>query len=217
MSADVTSEIVDVSLPAEWFDRWWEPAAFLAAVHVHKQRFRYFEDMRRHELEALLDAWATSRFASILSQNRPVSIRLERDRYRFPDFTLRVRKEILPFELTGAHQAGRRLHEEYRRAAARKARGLPPEIELFDSGEEEEAAVPAVVRVIEKKAKKHYSPAPHLLVYVNFICGTDEPPITNLQAFQLADRWSKDFTSCWLLWEHCIFRLWPRAAKIGGS
>lgn len=209
LSAKVTSKIGDLPLPAEW---WWKPAELLTAVDVYRQRFQCFEDMHRRDLKQLREAWAASRFANILSRDRPVFIRLESD--RFPDFTLRVHEEILQFELTDAYQEGRRLSEEYRCAAARKARGLPPVIELSDPAEEEEAAIPAIVRAIEKKAKKRYSPPPHLLVHVTFSCVTDEPPITSLQAFQLADRWSKDFKSCWLLWDHCIFRLWPRAAKI---
>ena len=115
-----------------------------------------------------------------------------------------------------AFEEVRRRDDEYRRAAARKAEGLPPVIEQFDPGEEEEAAIAAIARSIEKKAKKRYSTVPNLLVYVNFSCMTDNLPITNLLAFQLADRWSKDFKSCWLLWEQCIFRLWPRATKIKG-
>ncbi len=215
MSAGVTSEIVDLSLPAEWFDRWWEPAELLAASNVRRQRFQFFEDMYRSKLKALGETWAASRFAMILSQDRPVSIRIEPD--RFPDFHLRVRNESSPFELIGADHEGRQRDKEYRIAAARKAKGLPPVIEQCDPGEEEEAAIPAIVRAIEKKAKMHYSPAPHLLVHVNFNYMTDKPPISNLQAFQLADQWSKHFKSCWLLWKHCIVRLWPRAAMIRGQ
>jgi hypothetical protein len=214
MSRGATAEIVEFSLPTEWYDRWWEPGALLAAVDARRQRFQFFEDMYRQELKPLREAWAASRFAAIRSQDRPVSIRLEPAGHRFPDFTLRVHKEVLPFELTEAYQEGRRRDQEYRRAAARKRKGTPPDIEQFDPGEEEKAAIKAIIRAIERKAGQHYSPAPHLLVYVNFFCVTNEPLVTNSLAFQLADRWSKQFKSCWLLWDNCIFRLWPRPAKI---
>ena len=85
-------------------------------------------------------------------------------------------------------------------------------MEPYDPGEEEKAAIAAILRAIERKADQHYTPAPHLLVYVGFFCGTDEPPVSNSLAVQLADRWSNQFKSFWLLWDNCIFRLWPRPA-----
>jgi hypothetical protein len=102
-------------------------------------------------------------------------------------------KEIWRFELTEAFQKRRRRDEEYRREAARKKEGRLPKIEKIDRSEEAEAATPAIAQAIEKKAKKHSYPAPHLLVYVNFFVfsETSEPPITSLVALQLADQWGK--------------------------
>lgn len=148
--------------PLEWFDRWWTPAEFATAVSVHKETIPKSDFMCRSEAKPIREAWAAARCATILSQDRPVSIQLERD--RFPDFNLRVRDELQPFEIVEAHQVGRRRCEEYRRAAERKAAGLPPEIEHFDPWEEEQAAIPAIVRAIEAKAAKYYRPVPHLLV-----------------------------------------------------
>jgi hypothetical protein len=192
--------------------RWWEATEFLAAVLVLKKGFQYFEYMYRPEFKRLGEALAAAWFAYILSQDRRVSIRLEPD--RFPDFVLRVDNEIWSFEETTAFREDRRPDEEYRWASARKAAGLAAEDEFYDPVEEEEAAIPAIIRAIEKKKRRCYSSAPHLLVYVSLSCVTDKPLITNLLAFQLADLWGKDFKSCWLLWERSIFRLWPRAAMI---
>ncbi len=167
--------------------------------------------MCRTELKPLREAWAAARYATILAQDRPVSVNLERD--RFPDFNLRVRDELQCFELVEADREGRRRGEEYRRAAAREEAGLPPELEEFDPWEEEQRAIPAITRAIEAKAGKHYKPATHLLVYVNFWLDR-EPPNVILQAVQSAEKRRDAFASFWLLWGDFIIRLWPRPAKI---
>jgi hypothetical protein len=160
----------------------------------------------------LREATAAAKFALVLSGDRPVSIELESD--RFPDFTLRVGNNILAFEQTEADRPGRRRGDEYRRAARRKAEGLPLPIEQYDPAGEEQDAIPAIIEAIQKKANRRNSPPPNLLVYVNFSCDWEKPPITGLIASQLAHRWRADFESCWLLWEDRIFRLWPRPAMI---
>lgn len=211
MTQRADSDIAEFLPPAEWFDKWWEPAEFAASVHAHKQTVPIVEFMCRSQLKPLREAWAAARFATILSQDRPVSINLERD--RFPDFNLRVRGETQLFELVEANRAGRHRSQEYRFAAASEAAGQSLELEHFDPAEEEQAAIPAIAHVIELKAKKYYKPAPHLLVYVNFWLD-GEPPITNLQAVQITERWRDAFTGFWLLWGSFIVRLWPRPAKI---
>ncbi len=197
--------------PPEWFDRWWTPAEFATAVSAHKETIPTLDFMCRSKAKPIREAWAAARYATILSQDRPVSIQLERD--RFPDFNLRVRHELQPFEVVEADQVGRRRSEEYRRAAEREAAGLPPEIEHFDPWEEEQAAIPAIVRAIEAKAAKHYRPAPHLLVYVDFWL-EGEPPNEILNGVRSAEQHRNSFAAIWLLWGNFIIRLWPRPAKI---
>jgi hypothetical protein len=70
---------------------------------------------------------------------------------------------------------------------------------MFDPNEEEVAALPAVARAIERKARKLYAPSPHLLVYVNFSLFR-VLPLTQRQAVDLADPWHERFLSIWLLW-----------------
>ena len=211
MTRRTGSEIAEFLPPTEWFDRWWKPAEFAASVDAHKQTVPVVEFMCRTELKPLREAWAAARYATILSQDRPVSINLERD--RFPDFNLRVRHELQWFELVEADREGRRRGEEYHRAAASEAAGQSLELVHFDPAEEEQAAIAAIIRAIEAKAGKHYKPKPHFLVYVNLWLDGD-PPSAILQAVQSTERWRDAFTSFWLLWGGFIVRLWPRPAKI---
>lgn len=211
MTRRTGSEIAEFLPPTEWFDRWWKPAEFAAAVDAHKQTVPVVDFMCRAELKPLREAWAAARYGTILAQDRLVSINLERD--RFPDFNLRVRDDLQFFELVEADREGRRRGEEYRRAAVRQAAGLPPKIEEIDSWEEEQRAIPAIIRAIEAKVGKHYKPGPHLLVYVNFWLDR-EPPNAILQAVQSAEQQRDGFASFWLLWGDFIIRLWPRPAKI---
>lgn len=207
----IDSEIAKFLPPAESFDVWWGAAEFAAAVDAHKQTVPVVEFMCRPQLKPLREAWAAARFATIRSQDHPVSIRLERD--RFPDFHLRVRNETQCFELVEADHPGRRRGDEYRAAAVREIAALPPEIEHFSPDEEMRVAIPAIARAIGDKASKGYRPVPHLLVYVNFPLFCD-PPITSLHAFALADKYSASFASAWLLWGRFAVRLWPRPAMI---
>lgn len=197
--------------PPEWFDRWWAPAEFATAVRIHKETIPELDFMCRSEAKPIREAWAAARYATILSHDRPVSVQLERD--RFPDFNLRVRDELQPFEVVEADKVGRRRSEEYRRAAEREAARLPPEQEHFDPWVEEQAAIPAIIHAIEAKAAKHYRPAPHLLVYVNF-CLDGEPPNEILNAVRSAEQHRDSFAAIWLLWGKFIIRLWPRPGMI---
>lgn len=211
MTQDAALESIEISAPPAWFDRWSTPAEFAAAVDALKGTISDVDFMCRSEAKPMREAWAAARYATILSGDRPVSIQLERD--RFPDFNLRVRDELQLFEIVEADQPGRRRTEEYRLLAERKTAGLPPEIEEFDPKEEQQAAIPAIVRAIEAKAAKRYRPAPHLLVYVNFWLG-GEPPTEIWTAVESAERHHNSFAATWLLWGGFIIRLWPRPAKI---
>ncbi len=181
--------------PPEWFDRWWTPAEFAMAVNAHKETISASDFMCRSEAKPIREAWAAARYAIILSQDRPVSIQLEPD--RFPDFNLRVRDELQPFEMCEAGRVGRRRSDEYRRAAEREAAGSPRGIEHFDSWEEERAAIPAIVRAIKAKAGKRYRPVPHLLIYVNFELD-GEPPKEIFEAARVAKRHCDRFVAVWL-------------------
>jgi hypothetical protein len=197
--------------PDQWFDDWWEPRRLLAMVTDHTKlvgRDQLFNDP---SLKPLLEAWAAAKFATVLSQDRQVTLRLERD--RFPDFQLKVCDEFQQFELVEADREGRRRGNEYQEIAEREAQGLPPETEMFDPGEEESEAISALGRAIKRKAAKKSNPCPHLIVYVNFFL-FGEPPIPTLLASEMASQWDDSFASAWLLWGSFVIRLWPRPAKI---
>jgi hypothetical protein len=152
--------------PADWFGCWWDPERLLNAVRRHNEAVPAEEQFGRPELKPLSEAYAAAMFGTIRSQSAPCSIRLIRD--GFPDFELRFAARVDQFELTEADREGRRRGDEYREAAALRAMGLRPTPEAFDPLEQQRAALPAAALAIQRKAAKHYRPAPHLLVYVNF-------------------------------------------------
>jgi hypothetical protein len=117
------------------------------------------------------------------------------------------------FELTEADRERRRRGDEYREAAALRTMGLRPTPGSFDPLEMERDALPAIALAIERKAAKHYQPAPHLLVYVNFALFR-ELPLTEEQAIQIVAPWRERFASVWLLWGANAVRCWPNPAKI---
>jgi hypothetical protein len=86
--------------PVEWFDNWWQPTDLLKAVRAHNSTVPGVDFFKCPDLKPLREALAAARFSTILSQDRPVSINMEPD--RFPDFNLRVRSELQIFELVEA-------------------------------------------------------------------------------------------------------------------
>lgn len=132
-------------------------------------------DFWRSEFQPLREAYAAGLFSWIRAQQQQLVVKLNRD--RFPDFDLKSENSVVAFELVEAMEQGRRRADEYREAARRKAAGLPELIEHFDPAEEEQSAILAIERAVEKKAAKKYNPAPPLLVYVNLWI-FDAPPLT---------------------------------------
>jgi hypothetical protein len=122
---------------------------------------------------------------------------------------------VVGFELVEAMEEGRRRADEYREAARRKAAGLPELIEHFDPAEEEQSAIFAIERAVEKKAAKKYNPAPPLLVYVN-LWVFDAPPLTPEQCGQALHRFRESFPELWLLWGANAIRCWPDPTRIVG-
>lgn len=199
--------------PAEWFNRWWTAADFFAMVHKHNEAIPPVDFFDRPEFQPLREAYAAGFFSWILAQERPVLVKLDAD--RFPDFDLKFNDTVVGFELVEADRPGRRRTEEYKEAGRREAAGLPEKLENFDPDAEQQAAMPAIKRAVEKKAAKKYMPAPHLLVYVNFWL-FDEPPLTPAQFGQLLQPWRESFPEVWLLWKAHAIRCWPDATRLVG-
>ncbi|MFQ5973703.1 MAG: hypothetical protein ACE5Q3_15350 [Alphaproteobacteria bacterium] len=197
--------------PRNWFDRWWVPAEFFDLVCNHNDSVQQDEFFNNPKLKPLREAYAAAYFAAIRAQSKPCLLRLVAG--EFPDFELSIGEDVLKFELTEADRAGRRRGQEYREAAAREVAELAPETELFDPGEEERAALRAIERALELKARKHYRPPPHLLVYVNFFT-FQKSPLTGLEWAGLAKPWHDRFASIWLLWGAKVVRCWPNPAMI---
>jgi hypothetical protein len=195
------------AVPAEWFDRWWQPREFFAAVRILQDQIPETEQLTRPEFRPLLEAYAAGLFTTIRAEAEPLlALRLQRD--RFPDFDVRIEDTILPFELVEAGRPGHHRDEEYRQEARRAAAGLPPRLETFDPAAEATKAIPAIKEAVARKAAKFYTPPPHLLVYVNFWI-FDTPPLTDREFGDLVAPWYERFVEIWLLWGLNAIRCWP--------
>ena len=197
--------------PAEWFERWWPPLEFLTVVHQHNRDVPSEAFFARADLQPLREAYAAGLFATILSGTQAVALRLRRD--RFPDFDLRTGERIQAFELVEADRPGRKRGDEYKEAARREAKGLPSSVEHFDPDAEEQAAPEAIRLAIARKARKHYAPAPPLLVYVNFWL-FHAPSLTQEQFAELVAPWRGQFPEIWLLWGANAIRCWPNPTRL---
>jgi hypothetical protein len=213
----MSSELLHV-LPAEWFGCWWKPQVLLERTRAHKDAIP--GDMpgnlffNNPALKPLREAYVAAKFATIRAQARPCDVRLIHPASEFPDFEIRVAEAIHQFEQTEADREGRTRGKEYREADQRAASGAPAELRHYDPDEEMAAANPAISAALDRKAKKHYRPKPHLLVYVNFPTDKGRPPLNDLQAVQLAEPYRASFLSIWLLWGDNAVRCWPDPANI---
>jgi len=196
----------ETAVPAEWFDRWWAPRDFFAAVRALQDQLPAAEQLTRPEFRPLLEAYAAGLSTAIRAETEHLTLRLQDD--RFPDFDVRIGNTILPFELVEAGRPGHRRDEEYREEARRTAAGLPPRKEIFDPAGEETQAISAIKEAVARKAAKFDTPPPHLLVYVNFWI-FDTPPLSDRAFGELVAPWYERFAEIWLLWGLNAIRCWP--------
>lgn len=196
------------ALPAEWFEKWWEPRAFLEQVLRRQHQIAPEDQITRPEFRRLLEAHVAARFAVVHAQLEPTEVRLRPEADRFPDFEVKLAQRTVPFELVEAYRTGSRRDEEFKRAAERRTAGLPEAVEYFDPDKEQVAGLPAIERAIAAKAAKRYTPAPALLVYVNYWL-FDQPPLDPAGFASLANTWRASFPEVWLLWGAFAIRCWP--------
>jgi hypothetical protein len=74
----------------------------------------------------------------------------------------------------------------------------------------EARAAPAIIAsVVEKKARKYYSPSPHLVVYVNLwlIRALTAEDLATLG--EVTAPWRDRFPEIWLLWKQNVVRCQP--------
>jgi hypothetical protein len=199
--------------PAEWFKCWWSPQTLLegalAQMHAIPGNVPGNLLFNNPALKPLREAYAAAKFATIRGQRRACEVRLVDPATKFPDFEIRLGDVIEQFEQTEADREGRRRGDEYREADQRVASGSPAGLKHYDPDEEMLAVPQAISVALECKAKKHYRPRPHLLVYVNFPTDNGRPPLKDLQAMQLVEPYRETFLSIWLLWGDNAVRCWP--------
>jgi hypothetical protein len=128
-------------------------------------------------LKPLRETYAAAKFATIRAQAQHCEVRMVDPISGFPDFEIRLDDASEQFEQTEADREGRRRGDEYSEADRRVACGAPAGLKHYDPDEETAAAPRAISVSLECKAKKHYRPRPHLLVYVNFPTENGRPPL----------------------------------------
>ena len=199
--------------PAAWFDRWWCPQALLESVRAQMDAIPGCVPgnliFNKPALKPVREAWAAAKFTTIRAQARRCEIRMVDPAFGFPDFEILLDDAIERFEQTEADREGRRRGDEYSEADRLVASGAPAGLEHYDPDEEMAAAPQAISVALELKAKEHYQPRPHLLVYVDFPTDNGRPPLKDLQAVQLVGPYRDTFLSIWLLWGDNAVRCWP--------
>lgn len=216
-----------MEVPKEWFDVWWDPAELLSVYREHSARIPSDEFFQRPDLQPLRETGATALFAHIRNASTPCAVRLLS--VQFPDFEICTKEKVEPFELTEADRPSRRRGNEYKIARLNSAAALNQnaddfDCEMFNPDEEERDALPAIALAIKRKADKHYSTKPNLLVYVNFFLFERHSfinsylfkgnPLTKLQAEEVTHQCRDNFLSIWLLWGTNAVRCWPKPAVI---
>ncbi|MGE0733437.1 MAG: hypothetical protein AB7G15_12855 [Alphaproteobacteria bacterium] len=192
--------------PKNWFSCWWEPNRLFRAVDLHREHVENVPLFSVPRLQRVKEFLAAASFACIRSQDQPCQLRFIDD--IFPDFELRFHNHIEPFELVEADRPGRRRGEEYKMAAQLRAEGKSA-VTHVDPDLEEDQAIPAVEAAIKAKAGKKYSPAPNLLVYVNFSWATRKNPFALSHARAMGEKWESTFPSLWLFWKNNAIRCHP--------
>jgi hypothetical protein len=191
--------------PTEWFNHWWSPEALLkdvlAQMHAIPGHVPGNLLFNKPALKPIREAYAAAKFAMIRGQGRTCEVRLVDPAAEFPDFIIRLDGGAPEqFEQTEADREGRRRGDEYREDDQRVASGATATLEHYDPDAEMASAPKAISMALGSKARKHYQPRPHLLVYVNFPTDNGRPPMKDLQAVQLVEPYRASFLSIWLLW-----------------
>ena len=201
-----------LSLPAKWYTEWQSPETFFKEVDSFLEIADSEATFTDPAYQAWLDAYIAGKFSVIRNTVQPIRVRMVRDPH--PDFELEIEGRIVPFEATEADRVGRRRGDEYRLAAERRRKGLPPDLEGFDPGEELEAAREAIPRVLRRKAEKLYSPPPNLVVIVNLTTFGETLPLDELT--DQTEPYRRSFESIWLVWGLRAIQTWPEQIQLVG-
>ncbi len=177
------------SVRIDRLSKFSKPNKFLALVRESESipDDRFFNDPH---FQPLREAWAAGHFALGLQRfYDSIEVRLDPD--RFPDFHLRINKQVYGFEFTVADEPERMIGKEYKERKNNPLLSTPYQPER--GCQEGPSWVAAAVK---KKYKKHYSDHPNLLVYANFEASSLDPS----EIIKLCYQWSNSFNSIWILW-----------------
>ena len=144
------------------------------------------------EYKPLKDAWFAALFSLGYQEWGRVltEVLLCDPKNEFPDFQVRIRGQVFDFEATMAMRPGRLLGLLYKgtRVLGPPAWKRPESLPEFDPRPFQDA--------IRKKATKHYSPKPHLLVYLSLL-GKDVSDEVIRKAARIKE--AEHFRSIWVV------------------
>lgn len=201
----------DEHKPPEWFQEWREPLDLFDEAQWITTGVPKGEIFRNPTYQFAFDAYGAGKSALIFSTENPCLVRCLPHLY--PDFALKFGDREIEYELTEADRDDRRRGDEYRKQAEQEEAGLPQEHEMFDPGEEQQAAYLAVERAVALKASKHYQPKAELVVLVN-LWSFDLQEVDWERLRNLTEPHRSEFPAIWILWGNRLFQCWPKARTI---
>jgi hypothetical protein len=184
------------SAPDAWYDTWWVPSDLLQRVEEQRLLFDGDAFFNAPNLKPLLEAQPAARFARAVGGDCCTRVRLARG--LFPDFQVMLGDLEFDFERVEADRPNRKRGCEYAEIARRVASGETDNPAFYNPWAEKRDVPDAVRRALIKKASKHYSTPPHLLVYVNF-GNMSGPALNQAEGIALTEPWHEEFKSIWLL------------------
>jgi hypothetical protein len=187
----------------DWFECWRDPSVFFCTAwqeiksHIGSSPAQYLEE-----------AYIAGLFARIWHYHANCEVQLLAD--TFPDAQLKSSGLPFDLEIVTADSPGRRRSEEQREIVeSYKRRGV---VVVADSPQaRRRLALDAIPRAVKEKARRHYSMAPHLLVY-SMIVQTPEasyPLFSADEMAELTEPYKANFQSIWVLSGFENVMLWP--------
>jgi hypothetical protein len=189
-------------MPRDWFECWRDPSDFFCTAW--QQIKSTIGSVQPQYIE---EAYIAGLFACIWNYHNTCKIRLLAD--IFPDAQLNVSGHLIDLEIVTADRYGRKRWKEQKEIIESFKRGNLVPTDCPEKLRDE--ALSAIPRAVRKKAKRHYSTPPHLLVY-SMIVQTPEvtyPLFSVDEMAALTEPYKANFESIWVLSGIENVMLWP--------
>jgi hypothetical protein len=213
-------------LPRSWFENWRNPKEFFCTAWEQIKPYT-----GNAPLQYLRDAYVVGLFARIFSYDSRCEVKLSHGKDEFPDARLsffappnefpntqvigKEQRYLADIEIVTADKCLRETWKELRELTEIYRRHeYPPSTD--SPKERRKALLEAIPRVVKKKAEKHYTPPPNLLVHLMIAPPPTAPcPLVTIEEMALlTEPYKNDFNSIWILREMDNIKLWPEQKMI---